>query len=105
MSGFRNSLSFRCLVGSVLLCINPMHGFSAAFWSKAPRLLVQPSAIQLNAAGPEHGLLVTSIAGDGTVLDVTTRSRFTSGEPGIIAVSSNGVCRAIREGQAQIVIE
>lgn len=76
----------------------------AAVPSKITRLIVQPSAIELSSAEAEHGLLVTAVGADGQLSDVTRWSQFSTKSPKVIAVSTNGICRALADGRAEIIV-
>src|SRR5712675_221673 len=67
--------------------------------SKKPaRLIIQPSSIDLNGAKDQQGLLVTGVMQDGTEADVTESAHFKSKQPGIVSVSTNGICRPVSDG-------
>lgn len=76
----------------------------AAVPSKITRLVVQPSVMELSGAEAEHGLLVTAVGADGQLSDVTGWSQFSSKSPKVIAVSTNGICRALADGRAEITV-
>ena len=67
------------------------------------RLLVQPASLALTDPRDAHGLLVTAVRADGSVLDVTERAQFSSSQPEKIAVAADGICRAVAAGSAEIV--
>lgn len=69
------------------------------------RLLVQPPSLELRGAGAEHGLVVSARAEDGRLVDVTRQALFTSRQPDRLLVSSNGTCRAVADGSAEILIQ
>ncbi len=96
--------SFLAFFVSCWLILFPMVEVQAAFGNRPAKLIVQPSAIQLTGAQAEHGLLVTAVAADGRTMDVTPLSRFTSKQPKIVSVSTNGVCQALADGQAEILV-
>lgn len=77
--------------------------FSSA--KKPTHLVIQPSAIELQGARDEHALLVTAVMPDGIRLDVTDSARFTSKQPKIVSVTTNGLCRPVSDGVAQITVE
>ena len=52
---------------------------------KISKLIVQPSAVELNSAGDEHALLVTAVTSDGTTIDATAQAKFISKQPKPIA--------------------
>jgi len=71
--------------------------------SKKPaKLLVYPSAIELRGARDEHRLFVTAVMSGGSQIDVSDSAHFLSKQPKIVSVSTNGVCRPIADGTAQI---
>ena len=45
---------------------------------KAAKLIVQPSVIELRGAQSDHGFIVTAVTADGSMFDVTARSKFSS---------------------------
>ena len=67
--------------------------------------MVQPSTLDLRGAKDEHGLLVTAVLTDGSQIDVTDLARFNSKQPNIVSVSTNGICRPVADGAAEIVVE
>ncbi len=76
----------------------------AAVPSKIIRLIVQPAAVEISGAEAEHGLLVTAVGADGQLSDVTRLSQFSSQSPKVIAVSTNGICRALADGRSEITV-
>src|SRR5436190_8893808 len=72
---------------------------------KPDHLILFPSQVELNGANEEHGLLVTAVMPDGSSLDVTDSARFTSKRPKVVSVSTNGICRPVSDGAAEIVAE
>lgn len=69
---------------------------------RVARLSIQPQSIELRGAQAEHGLIVTAITTDGRRVDVTGLARFSSTAPRIIFVSTNGACRALTDGAAEV---
>ncbi len=69
------------------------------------RLWVHPPSLELRGAGAEHGLIVSARAEDGRLIDVTRRAQFTSRQPDRVSVSTNGICRAVADGPAEILIQ
>src|SRR5438445_7128894 len=82
----------------------PVHAGLFTSAKKPTRLIVQPTSIELRDAKDEHGLLVTAVMPDGTQLDVTGVAQYKSAQPKIVSVSTNGLCRPIAEGTAEIAI-
>lgn len=72
---------------------------------KTSGLKVLPENLVLHGAQAGHGLLVTAISRDGTPMDVTAQAKFSSGNPQIVSVASNGVCHAKGDGAAEIIVE
>src|SRR4051812_25900230 len=72
---------------------------------KPDHLVLSPAQVELNGASEEHGLLVTAVMSDGSSLDVTDSARFTSKRPKVVSVSTNGICRPISGGEAEILVE
>jgi hypothetical protein len=71
---------------------------------RVSRLVVQPAEIGLRHAGDEHGILVTALAADDSKLDVTAQAKFVSRQPGIVSVTTNGVCRPVADGTAEVLV-
>src|SRR5439155_23372468 len=71
---------------------------------KPTRLIVQPTSIELLDAKDEHGLLVTAVMPDGSQLDITDLAEYRSAQPRIVSVSTNGLCRPVADGAAEIAI-
>ena len=69
------------------------------------RLLVQPDRLELTGTDPEHGLIVTRIDAAGNRRDITAESRFTSNSANVVSVNAAGHCKALSDGEAQIVVE
>jgi hypothetical protein len=72
---------------------------------KPLKLLVQPTEINLQGPDDFHGILVTAITDDGSTYDVTSRSHFSSKQSKLVEVSSNGLCRALTDGQAEVQVK
>ena len=71
---------------------------------KISRLIVQPASLELHDAGDEHGIIVTAVGKDGSFSDVTTQAKFVSQRPNIVAVTTNGVCRPVADGTAEVLV-
>ncbi|MDB5292016.1 MAG: hypothetical protein JWL69_3257, partial [Phycisphaerales bacterium] len=69
------------------------------------KLVIAPQSITLHGPGEQHGLLVTLVEADGRTIDVTAKCRFSSGDAGKIAVSSDGQCRAAADGNSDITVD
>jgi hypothetical protein len=76
--------------------------FSVTAAPKVTKLIVQPSALTLSSATDEQGVIVTAIAADGSAFDATRMARFSAKQPNVIAVSTNGVCRALVDGESEV---
>jgi hypothetical protein len=89
------------LLGTVVLLL-----LSAAVQAapRVSRVIVQPAAVELRGAGDEHGLVVTAVRSDDSVFDVTGRAKFISKEPRVLTVTSNGICRPVADGQAEVLV-
>src|SRR5205823_646537 len=94
-------LAFQSVFATALLAFAP---FGLAASGKPARLVVQPSTLDLRRGEVQHGFIVTAISSDGSKIDVTSRSRFTSKQPKIISISTNGVCHALADGRAEILV-
>ena len=70
--------------------------------AKTIELRVEPARIELTGKGARHGLIVSSIDGDGRVVDATREAAFQSDRPEIVAVSKRGECVAVANGKAEI---
>jgi len=68
------------------------------------KLIVQPARIELAGNDARHRLLVTAVAADGTLTDVTNTAKFASRDGAIAAVSPAGECVAKGDGQTEIVV-
>ena len=90
-SSVRLPFSLGVVAAGLLCCLTLLPSASGAVSAiKASRLLVQPVRIELNGASGEHGLLVTAVASDGRNVDVTAQAKFTSKDPQMITVTTNG---------------
>lgn len=65
----------------------------------AAELTLYPSSIELSSAGERHGVLVSGPA----LADLTRQSRFVSSDPSVFEVSSNGLCRPVGDGHAELI--
>ena len=70
----------------------------------AARLVVQPAAIELRGPHATHAILVTAIAADGALADVTAMATFECRQPTVATVSRHGEIAAAGDGQAEIVV-
>ena len=95
--------AFFLLLASSLGVLTNGSAFAAESF-KPVKLIVQPAALELRGAQSDHGLLVTAVASDGRLLDVTAQAKFASQQPGIVTISTNGVCRAVSDGTAEILV-
>lgn len=68
------------------------------------RLVVQPAIIELRGSSDEHGILVTAVRDDNSEFDATMQAKFTSNQPKIAAVTTNGVCRPVANGKAELIV-
>ncbi len=68
------------------------------------RLVVHPPALELHGPDARHRLLVSAVAADGSVTDVTTKATFRSAQPGVVAVAAGGECTAAGDGDAQVTV-
>src|SRR5580765_3047831 len=100
---WRSWASLRSQVCFVIACL-AFASFGLAAPSRPARLVVQPSSLDLRGGEVEHGLLVTAVSADGSTRDVTAQSRFTSKQPKVVSISTNGVCRALTDGRAEIIV-
>src|SRR5258708_27718544 len=66
------------------------------------KLVIAPQSIAFRGPGEQHGLLVTLVEADGRMIDVTAKCRFGSSDAGKIAVSSDGQCRTVADGNSDI---
>src|SRR5439155_7183739 len=71
---------------------------------KPTRLIVQPTSIELLDAKDEHGLLVTAVMSDGSQIDVTDLAQYRTAQPKIVSLSTNGLCRPLADGTAEIAV-
>jgi hypothetical protein len=96
----RNSLGLGILWALVcfFLAVGPLAGGHAA------RLTVHPSALDLNGPDCRHGLLVTAVATDGQVTDVTGQAQYRSLDAGVVQASSSGQCLGRKDGTTQVAI-
>jgi hypothetical protein len=72
---------------------------------KPVKLLIQPGEVTLDGAEDLHGLVVTAVTSDGATYDVTGRAQFISKQPKVVVVSSNGLCQAVADGQAEVQVK
>ncbi len=80
--------------------------FSASVSAQAPavRLVLHPSAIELNGPTARHRVLVTSIAEDGRQTDATASASFATADAKVATVSADGECLAVADGQTEIAV-
>lgn len=71
----------------------------------AGQLRVQPDKLELTGRDPLHGVLVTLVADDGRVTDVTKRAAYASAAPQTAAVDASGMARALADGQTELVVQ
>jgi hypothetical protein len=97
---------FQCFcLGTFLLQSVSAHAGLFSSSKKPAQLVIQPPAIELHGAKDIQGLLVTAVMPDGSQIDVTDSARFSSKQPKIVSISTNGLCRPVSDGTAQIVVE
>ncbi len=72
---------------------------------KTSRLVVVPPVIELQGAAAEQGLIVTALDKNGRTTDATRTARYTSSQPGVVSVSTNGSLRALADGAVEILVE
>ncbi len=70
----------------------------------ASRLEISPERIEIRGSDKQHGVLVHLIDSDGHTTDVTTKSRWVSGNPHIATVDQKGQVFAQGEGQTEVKI-
>jgi hypothetical protein len=68
------------------------------------RLIVQPSALELDGLADRHHLLVTAVAADGRTTDVTAQATFVSSKPDVVSVSPDGECQPRADGDAVVAV-
>ena len=78
--------------------------FAAAHSFKTSRLIVEPPTFTLDGPQSRHGLLVTAISPDGSAHDVTARASYSTKQPKLLGVSTNGACRALADGRAELLV-
>jgi hypothetical protein len=96
------NLSAQFRLGAAAVFFALIAGLHAA--PKVTKLVVQPSAIELRGAADEHGILVTAFRSDGSIFDATAQAKFSSKQPKLVAVASNGVCRPLADGQTEVLV-
>jgi hypothetical protein len=77
---------------------------AAALPAAPARLLVQPASVELHGPQARHRLLVTAVAADGAVADVTAASAYRSDRPAVVTVSAAGECLVKGDGDTQVVV-
>jgi hypothetical protein len=70
---------------------------------QAPTISVQPPRLELAGRDARHGLLVTAVLPDGSLLDVTRDAKFTA-HGDVARVSAAGECTAMSDGDGTIEI-
>ena len=78
--------------------------FAAAHSFKTSRLIVEPPTFTLDGPQSRHGLLVTAISPDGSAHDVTALTSYSTKQPKLVGVSTNGACRALADGRAELLV-
>jgi hypothetical protein len=94
------SAHFRLVAAAILFAV--LADLHAA--PKVTKLVVQPSAIELRGAADEQGIIVTALRSDGSTFDATHGARFTSKQAKLVAISTNGVCRPLADGKAEVLV-
>src|SRR5882672_5341370 len=90
---------FQCFcLGTFLLPSVSAHAGLFSSSKKPAQLVIQPPAIELHGAKDIQGLLVTAVMPDGSQIDVTDSARFSSKQPKIVSISTNGLCRPVSDG-------
>ena len=102
--GFTPALNLRALLLCLVLWLGLADAPAAQNFQTA-RLVAQPPVVALSGAAAEHGLVITALDKSGRTLDVTSRARYTSSQPGRIVVATNGTVRGLAEGMAEILVE
>jgi Protein of unknown function (DUF1549)/Protein of unknown function (DUF1553) len=77
---------------------------ASADGSPAPaivRLMAEPSSVELQGSGAEHGLLVTADAENGRRLDVTREATIVSSDPRIVRVAEG---RLVAQADGDVVV-
>ncbi|HUR45371.1 MAG TPA: DUF1549 and DUF1553 domain-containing protein, partial [Candidatus Saccharimonadales bacterium] len=72
---------------------------------KPAKILIEPSSIALHGPDDFHGIIVTAITADGSTYDVTSRSRFTSKQPKLLEVSTNGLCHGLSDCETEVLVK
>ena len=101
------STPFRTFVKLALVCVlgaPPFPALAAGPSSKTSRLIVEPASLELEGPQSQHGLLVTAVTPEGHELDVTTRALYSTKQPMLVAISTNGACRALGDGRAEVLV-
>ena len=94
------------LVFAVLLCDEGFADESAQFTSV--EIEAASKSIQLSGPGARWSILVSGKRADGLEADLTREATFkvaASGSDPAIAVSPNGVVRALRDGEGQVDVD
>ncbi len=60
--------------------------------------------MELRGAADEHGIIVTAFRSDGSTFDATAQAGFSSKQPKLVAVATNGVCRPVADGQTEVLV-
>lgn len=68
----------------------------------ATRLVLHPPTVELNGPQARHRILVTAVAPDGSLRDVTSAVKYTCQDGGVVAVAAVGECVARKDGQTLV---
>lgn len=89
------------LWAGIFLLAMTLAGHGAA---RVAKIVVQPEALELLGAGDEHGIIVTAIRRDGSSFDATAQAKFSIKNTSIATVTTNGLCRPVAKGQAEVLV-
>ena len=95
---FRTALrTICCFLG---LCVTP--GVAPAAESEPDRLTIEPQGTVLDGRGASAQLIATGYDSHGAVRDLTHEARWTSSDPNIVIVHSNGRIEPRGDGLAEV---
>jgi len=73
--------------------------------AEAPvRLLVHPAALELHGMNDRQRVLVTAVAADGRLTDVTNAATFTNARPDVATFRARGECEAKGDGETIVTV-
>src|SRR6187401_1480209 len=87
------------------LLLTPAISLALASLAGAAQLRVDPEKLELTGRESMHGVVVTLMADNGELTDVTRRAHFETAAAQIAAVDPKGMVRALADGQTELTVQ